>query len=90
MYIIISSFIISLSIFFSFYYIQKNINTKESIVTAYYNSGELFAGFIQYENDKIRAREFSTNGSILSCSKWFDNRTLNQGKNEGLGGVFLV
>ena len=31
-----------------------------------------FAGFIQTKNGLIRACEFSTNGTILSCSKWFD------------------
>ena len=32
----------------------------------------------------FRACEFSTNGSILSCSKWFDDNLLQQGQNQGL------
>ena len=36
------------------------------------------------KNGLIRACEFSTNGAILSCSKWFDEKLLKQGKNEGL------
>ena len=32
----------------------------------------------------IRACEFSTNGTVLSCSKWFDEELLKQGQNQGL------
>jgi len=32
----------------------------------------------------FRACEFSSNGSILSCSKWFDDDLLQQGQNEGI------
>ena len=40
---------------------------------------------VLYKKKKlIRACEFSTNGTILSCSKWFDEKNLKQGKNEGL------
>ena len=61
-------------------------NTKKGINTfsAYYNSEGAFAGFIQKKQNLYRACEFSTNGSILSCSKWFDDNLLQQGQNEGL------
>ena len=63
-----------------------NFNNKKEINTfsAYYNSEGAFAGFIQKKKNLFRACEFSTNGSILSCSKWFDDNLLQQGKNEGL------
>ena len=59
---------------------KKEINS----FSAYYNSEGAFAGFIQKKKDLYRACEFSTNGSILSCSKWFDDNVLQQGQNEGL------
>ena len=63
-----------------------NFNNKKEINTfsAYYNSEGAFAGFIQKKKNLFRACEFSTNGSILSCSKWFDDDLLQQGQNEGL------
>ena len=62
------------------------LNTKKEInsFSAYYNSEGAFAGFIQKKQNLFRACEFSTNGSILSCSKWFDDNLLQQGQNEGL------
>ena len=65
------------------YVIKLDIKPKNSI-SAYYNTNGAFAGFIQKKNGLIRACEFSTNGAILSCSKWFDEKLLKQGKNEGL------
>ena len=59
---------------------KKEINS----FSAYYNSEGAFAGFIQKKQNHFRACEFSTNGSILSCSKWFDDHLLEQGQNEGL------
>ena len=61
-------------------------NKKNEInsFSAYYNSEGGFAGFIEKKNYLIRACEFSSNGSILSCSKWFDDNLLQQGQNEGL------
>ena len=61
-------------------------NTKKEInsFSAYYNSEGAFAGFIQKKQNLYRACEFSTNGFILSCSKWFDDDLLQQGQNEGL------
>ena len=53
-------------------------------ISAYYNTSGSFAGFIQKKNGLIRACEFSTNGTILSCSKWFDEKSLKQGQNKGL------
>ena len=63
-----------------------NLNSNQEINTfsAYYNSEGAFAGFIQKKQNLYRACEFSTNGSILSCSKWFDDNLLQQGQNEGL------
>ena len=65
------------------YFIKLDIKPNNSI-SAYYNTNGAFAGFIQKKNGLIRACEFSTNGTILSCSKWFDEKLLKQGKNEGL------
>ena len=59
-------------------------NKKDSNISAYYNTDGFFAGFIQKKNGLIRACEFSTNGNILSCSKWFDEELLKQGQNQGL------
>ena len=61
-------------------------NTKKEInsFSAYYNSQGGFAGFIQKKQNLFRACEFSSNGSVLSCSKWFDDDMLQQGQNEGL------
>ena len=65
------------------YSIKLDIKPENSI-SAYYNTNGAFAGFIQKKNGLIRDCEFSTNGTILSCSKWFDEKLLKQGKNEGL------
>ena len=59
---------------------KKEINS----FSAYYNSEGAFAGFIQKKENLFRACEFSSNGSILSCSKWFDDDLLQQGQNEGI------
>ena len=59
-------------------------NNDFNSFSAYYNSEGAFAGFIQKKDNLFRACEFSTNGSILSCSKWFDDHLLEQGQNEGL------
>tara|TARA_B100001057_G_C22522191_1_gene822306 strand:+ start:404 stop:643 length:240 start_codon:yes stop_codon:yes gene_type:complete len=63
-----------------------NINKEDekNEFSAYYNSEGAFAGFIQKKKKLFRACEFSTNGSILSCSKWFDDELLQQGQNQGL------
>ncbi len=63
-----------------------NMNKRNEIdsFSSYYNSDGAFAGFIQKKNNLFRACEFSTNGSILSCSKWFDDDLLQQGQNQGL------
>ena len=61
------------------YVIKLDTKPKNSI-SAYYNTNGAFAGFIQKKNGLIRACEFSTNGTILSCSKWFDEKLLKQGK----------
>ena len=60
--------------------LDKNKNS----LSAYYNVDGAFAGFIQKKDNLIRACEFSSNGTILSCSKWFNDNTLKQGQNQGV------
>ena len=80
-YILIFNFLtIILLIFLLFPNKKKEINS----FSAYYNSEGAFAGFIQKKENLYRACEFSSNGSILSCSKWFDDDLLQQGQNEGI------
>ena len=64
-----------------FYFNKKDEMNKFS---SYYNSDGAFAGFIQKKNNLFRACEFSSNGSVLSCSKWFDDNLLKQGQNQGI------
>ena len=80
-YLIIFNFLSIIAIIFLLY-----PNTKKDInsFSAYYNSEGAFAGFIQKKENLFRACEFSSNGSILSCSKWFDDDLLQQGQNEGI------
>ncbi len=79
--IIITSLIILSSLIYGFLKIDFLNNDS---ISAYYNTSGSFAGFIQKKNSMIRACEFSTNGTILSCSKWFNETTLKQGQNKGL------
>ena len=81
-FILIFVFIFFISLSF-IYFLKINMNSHNSI-SAYYNNTGSFAGFIQKKNGLIRACEFSTNGTILSCSKWFNEKLLKQGQNEGL------
>tara|TARA_A100001011_G_C14291835_1_gene836547 strand:+ start:74 stop:343 length:270 start_codon:yes stop_codon:yes gene_type:complete len=60
----------------------NNLDTNK--FSSYYNTEGAYAGFIQKKGKLFRACEFSTNGSILSCSKWFDDDNLKQGQNIGL------
>ena len=64
--------------------LNSNNNRVINTFSAYYNSEGAFAGFVQKKENLFRACEFSTNGSILSCSKWFDDNLLKQGQNQGL------
>ena len=77
-----SGMLISLIFILSLFYLNKKKEINS--FSAYYNSQGSFAGFIQKRNNLFRACEFSTNGSILSCSKWFDDNMLQQGQNEGI------
>ena len=79
-FIILAFFTLNI-LFYRLY--QENLK-NENLISAYYNSSGSFAGFIQTENGLIRACEFSTNGTILSCSKWFKKESLTQGQNKGL------
>ena len=80
-YFIIFNFLIITVIIFLLY---PNTKKKMNSFSAYYNSEGAFAGFIQKKENLFRACEFSSNGSILSCSKWFDDNLLQQGQNEGV------
>ena len=78
--ILLSSIILLILIFLVFGNRENNTNSFSS----YYNTQDAFAGFIQKKNNLIRACEFSSNGAILSCSKWFDDNNLIQGQNKGI------
>ena len=80
-YLLIFNSLIIIAILLLLY---PNTNKEINSFSAYYNSEGDFAGFIQKRQNLYRACEFSTNGSILSCSKWFDDNLLQQGQNEGL------
>ena len=78
--ILLSSIILLILIFLVFGNRENNTNSFSS----YYNTQGAFAGFIQKKNNLFRACEFSANGSVLSCSKWFDDNNLIQGQNKGI------
>lgn len=80
----ISAIIISISLIISSYLITSKEKDSDNRISAYYNSEGSFAGFIQKKEGLVRACEFSSNGSILSCSKWFVDDMLIQGQNKGL------
>ncbi len=80
-YVLIFNFLSIIVIIFLLY---PNTKKEFNSFSAYYNSNGAFAGFIQKKENLFRACEFSSNGSILSCSKWFDDNLLQQGQNEGL------
>ena len=80
-YILIFNFLSIIVIIFLLY---PNTKKETNSFSAYYNSEGAFAGFIQKKENLFRACEFSSNGSILSCSKWFDDDLLQQGQNSGL------
>ena len=81
---LISVFIFTICFAFFIFYFFKLDTNRDNFISAYYNTNGSFAGFIQKKNGLIRACEFSTNGTILSCSKWFNEELLKQGQNEGL------
>lgn len=81
---IISSLIIGFAITISAYIIASKEKGENNTISAYYNVDGSFAGFVQKKSGLIRACEFSSNGSILSCSKWFEDQLLIQGQNEGI------
>ena len=78
--ILLSSIILLILIFFVFGNRENNTHSFSS----YYNTDGAFAGFIQKKNNLFRACEFSSNGAILSCSKWFNDDKLVQGQNKGI------
>ena len=80
-YVLIFNFLSIIAIILLLY---PNTKKEINLFSAYYNSEGAFAGFIQKKENLFRACEFSSNGSILSCSKWFDDNLLQQGQNEGL------
>lgn len=66
------------------FYVFGNRESNTNSFSSYYNTEGAFAGFIQKKNNLFRACEFSSNGAILSCSKWFDDNNLIQGQNKGI------
>ena len=78
--ILLSSIALLILIFLVFGNRENDTNNFSS----YYNTEGAFAGFIQKKNNLFRACEFSSNGAILSCSKWFDDNNLVQGQNKGI------
>ena len=80
----INALIISIAIIISTYIITSKEKDNSNIISAYYNSDGSFAGFVQNREGLVRACEFSSNGAILSCSKWFKDKLLVQGQNKGL------
>ena len=80
---LISTFILIFCIIIFALYALKLCSNSENSISAYYIANGAFAGFIQKKDGLIRACEFSTNGTILSCSKWFNDKLLKQGQNEG-------
>ena len=80
----ISALVVSSSIIISAYIITSKEKDNSNIISAYYNVDGSFAGFVQNREGLVRACEFASNGSILSCSKWFKDKLLVQGQNEGL------
>ena len=81
---LIPSILISIAILSGVLLIYKQKSHNKNSISAYYNAQGSFAGFIQKKQGLIRACEFSSNGSILSCSKWFKDEALMQGQNEGI------
>jgi len=84
MFKLLNSIIICVAIITGSFIISKKINGPLNSIDAYYNIQGSFAGFIQKKDGLIRACEFSSHGTILSCSKWFQDKNLKQGKNEGI------
>ena len=83
-YLFLFNFLSIIIIIIIIFLLYSNTKKETNSFSAYYNSEGAFAGFIQKKQNLYRACEFSTNGSILSCSKWFDDNLLQQGQNEGL------
>ncbi len=80
----LNSLLISIFILVGVFVINNQKKENINSISAYYNIKGSFAGFIQKKNGLIRACEFSSNGSILSCSKWFNDDNLIQGQNKGI------
>ena len=84
MFNLINALLICASIFIASFMISKKISTNRNSLDAYYNTQGAFAGFVQKKSGRIRACEFSSHGTVLSCSNWFEEKTLKQGKNLGI------
>ena len=81
---ILQTIFIGLLLLIFIYVVDDSKNKQTNTFSSYYNTQGAFAGFIQKKKNLFRACEFSTNGSILSCTKWFNDNTLTKGKNEGI------
>ena len=84
MFNLLNSIIISAAVLLASIIISGKVSNKKGTIDAYYNTQGSFAGFVQKKNGLIRACEFSSHGTILSCSKWFEGKSLKQGKNYGI------
>ena len=84
MFNLINVLLICASILTSTFMISKKIANNRNSLDAYYNTQGAFAGFVQKKDGRIRACEFSSHGTVLSCSKWFNDKSLKQGKNLGI------
>ena len=84
MFKLLNAIFISATVLIATLIILDKINSEEISISAYFNTQGAFAGFVQKKNGSIRACEFSSHGTVLSCSKWFKDDNLKQGENYGI------
>ena len=84
MFKLLNAIFISATVLIATLIILDKINSEENSISAYFNTQGAFAGFVQKKNGSIRACEFSSHGTVLSCSKWFKDDKLKQGENYGI------
>lgn len=84
MFKLLNTIFISVTVLIATLVILDKINSENNSINAYFNTQGAFAGFVQKKNGRIRACEFSSHGTVLSCSKWFTDNNLKQGENYGI------
>ena len=84
MFNLLNSIIIGCAVVISALIIANKSFINGNSIDAYYNTEGAFAGFVQKKDGMLRACEFSSHGTVLSCSKWFKDKSLKQGKNFGI------